>query len=239
MAAALARFTPQLVDLRALARSDGLSCLADAGLLVVGPRAASLAPSEETIRAVRATLPHLPIYLVSEVGKSLAAGLPSYVKAGVDDVVLAYEGEISPPACAAMAARLLLPVPELEMHVLLDAWGRTRASEIAFHYVRNSVLLGIDHRERRYFGLTRRRVADLLRTADLPAPNTLVRVGRHFHARHLVRSARYGQDEIARRVGFGDSSTMRSSRWRLKKYLNRSRSPGVDVLQRLLFPSAL
>ena len=207
------------IDLvRHLAAPNG-AFLSKATAIAMAPVLTNGVSAIDAIEQLRASIPHVGMYVVaretSEVGKIMT----KLAAAGVDEV-FAFDTRSDIKAFEeTIRARLAAPAPETEMRLLWKWFRESTERSLVMHCVRNGFRLDIWTIRSKVFNACRKTLQNRVSILGLPSPGILSRCGRVLHAQELERRGMKPTTAIASLLGFPSAGAMQRSRRRLRKAL--------------------
>ena len=193
--------------------------LSKATAIAMAPVLSNGVSAIDAIEKLRASIPHVGMYVVARETAEVARIMPKLAVAGVDEVfaldtrsdIKAFENTIR--------ARLSAPAPETEMRLLWKWFRESTERSLVMHCVRNGFRLDVWSIRSKVFNACRKTLQNRVSILGLPSPGILSRCGRVLHAQELERRGMKPTTAIASVLGFPSAGAMQRSRRRLRKAL--------------------
>lgn len=226
---ALEGFATERSDTAAAIEKWATGPFADASVVLVGRRSADGLPSEDLIRRLRRSVPHVTVCVCLEDASRLRLAA-EYAWAGADHVV----GMTAPHNVHELrqyiTARLAAPPPELEVRKVNAAYTAGEGRTVGLFCLRNGHRRLTVEDLATWFACDRKTISDRLIDAGFPRPHLMIRVGQEAACRELSRRAVASMIEIARRLGLHTAAGLRMRRSRLRE----ARDAALQQLLRLI-----
>ena len=207
------------IDLvRHLAAPNG-AFLSKATAIAMAPVLSNGVSASDAIEQLRATIPHVGLYVVARETRDVSRTMTSLAAAGVDEV-FAFDTRADIKAFEeTIRARLAAPAPETEMRLLWKWFRESTERSLVMHCVRNGFRLDVWSVRSKVFNNCRKTLQNRVSILGLPSPGILSRYGRVLHAQELERRGLKPTTAIASVLGFPSAGAMQRSRRRLRKAL--------------------
>lgn len=207
------------IDLVRFLAAGTASSLASSTAIVMAPVLSNGLGAIEAIEQLRATIPHVGLYVVARQTSEVARILPRLATAGVDDVFcLEAAGEVD-QLRDTLRARLSAPAPETEIRLLWKWFRESSERSLVMHCVRNGYRLDVWTIRSKVFSACRKTLQNRMSLQGLPSPGILSRCGRVLHAQELERRGMKPTTAVAALLGFPSAGAMQRARRRLRKAL--------------------
>jgi hypothetical protein len=207
------------IDLvRQLAAPNG-AFLSKATAIAMAPVLSNGVTAGDAIEQLRATIPHVGLYVVARETSEVSRTMASLAAAGVDEV-FAFDTRSDIKAFEeTIRARLAAPAPETEMRLLWKWFRESTERSLVMHCVRNGFRLDVWSVRSKVFNNCRKTLQNRVSILGLPSPGILSRYGRVLPAQELERRGMKPTTAIASVLGFPSAGAMQRSRRRLRKAL--------------------
>lgn len=187
--------------------------------IVIGNTLANGVGAAEAVEQLRASVPHVGIYVLSRTLSDIVRLLPKLATAGVDEVFcLDVKADVD-ALSDTLAVRMSAPPPETEVRLLWKWFRESPERSLVMHCVRNGFRLDVWQVRSRVFGACRKTLQNRMSVLGLPSPGILSRCGRVLHAQELERRGVRPTAMVARVLGFPSAGAMQRARRRLRKAL--------------------
>lgn len=212
-------FSIVTVDLVRHLSSGSVSSLSSASAIVMAPELAGGMSAVDAIEQLRASIPHVGLYVVARETSEIARLLPKLAVAGVDEVFcLATRGDTDAFE-ETLRARLSAPAPETEIRLLWKWFRESPERSLVMHCVRNGYRLDVWTIRSKVFSACRKTLQNRMSATGLPSPGIISRCGRVLHAQELERRGMKPTTAVATLLGFPSAGAMQRARRRLRKAL--------------------
>ena len=207
------------IDLVRILAAGTASSLASSTAIAMAPILSNGLSAIETIEQLRATIPHVGLYVVARQTSEVSRILPKLATAGVDEVFcLDVAGEVD-LLRDTLRARLSAPAPETEIRLLWKWFRESSERSLVMHCVRNGYRLDVWTIRSKVFSACRKTLQNRMSLLGLPSPGILSRCGRVLHAQELERRGMRPTTAVAALLGFPSAGAMQRARRRLRKAL--------------------
>src|SRR5688572_11625801 len=207
------------IDLVRQIASGNVPSLARATAIVMAPVLSNGMNAAEAIEQLRASIPHVGLYVLAPEMSAVSRVLPKLAAAGVDEVFcLDVQGDIDAFEDT-LRARLSAPAPETEIRLLWKWFRESPERSLVMHCVRNGYRLDVWTIRSKVFSQSRKTLQNRLVVLGLPSPGILSRCGRVLHAQELERLGVRSAAAVAEILGFPSAGAMHRAQRRLRKAL--------------------
>lgn len=207
------------IDLARYLTTGTASALASSTAIAMAPVLSNGLSAIEAIEQLRATIPHVGLYVVARQTGEVSRSLPKLATAGVDEVFcLDVAGEVD-LIRDTLTARLSAPAPETEIRLLWKWFRESNERSLVMHCVRNGYRLDVWTIRSNVFSACRKTLQNRMSLLGLPSPGILSRCGRVLHAQELERRGMKPTTAVAALLGFPSAGAMQRARRRLRKAL--------------------
>ena len=204
---------------------DGLALqrLSPGGILLIGARTSDGASALPTIRAIRCAYPGLIIVLCVEWQEASRICLSRWIRAGIDEYVTFGQSLGVAEVQQMVQGYMIVPPPVDEIRMLRSTLPASSAQDAVIYCLRNAFREFSVPDVSRRLGFSPRAFRDMLADAGYPKPRDVWRVGRFLQMAELLDRGIAVPQELARRLGFADSTEMRRAKWRLRNSVAHQR----------------
>lgn len=207
------------IDLVRHFASGNVSSLSSATAIVMAPVLAGGMSAVEAIEQLRASVPHVGLYVVARETGEIARSLPKLAAAGVDEVFCLETRGDTDAFDDTLRARLSAPAPETEIRLLWKWFRESPERSLVMHCVRNGYRLDVWTIRSKVFSACRKTLQNRMVATGLPSPGIISRCGRVLHAQELERRGMKPTTAVAILLGFPSAGAMQRARRRLRKAL--------------------
>ena len=207
------------IDLARHLTAPNGALLGKATAIAMAPILANGVSAIDAIEQLRASIPHVGMYVVARDTREIADIMPRLAAAGVDEVFALDTRSDIRTFEETIGARLAAPAPEIEMRLLWKWFRESTERSLVMHCVRNGFRLDVWTVRSRVFNQCRKTLQNRVSVVGLPSPGILSRCGRVLHAQELERRGMKPTTAIASLLGFPSAGAMQRSRRRLRKAL--------------------
>lgn len=207
------------IDLVRHLSHGSIASLSSATAIVMAPVLASGMSAVDAIERLRASIPHVGLYVLARETGEVARSLPKLAVAGVDEVFcLDIRGDTDAFEDT-LRARLSAPAPEIEIRLLWKWFRESPERSLVMHCVRNGYRLDVWTIRSKVFSACRKTLQNRMAMMGLPSPGIISRCGRVLHAQELERRGMKPTTAVATLLGFPSAGAMQRARRRLRKAL--------------------
>ena len=207
------------IDLVRYLATGTVSALASSTAIVMAPSLSNGLSAVEAIEQLRASIPHVGLYVLARQTSDVSRILPKLAAAGVDEVFCTDVAGEMDVFSDTIRARLSAPAPETEIRLLWKWFRESTERSLVMHCVRNGYRLDVWTIRSKVFSACRKTLQNRMSMLGLPSPGILSRCGRVLHAQELERRGMKPTTAVATLLGFPSAGAMQRARRRLRKAL--------------------